>query len=283
MKLQVPGKTFLVGEYAVLLDGPALGLATKPCFEISYGNSDSLLLHPDSPAGRYRKKHPAHFEISMTNPYPGGFGKSTAEYLAVIAPELRNSQKDFHEILKEYKTLSPGSGIDLAFQFFGQVCLADPALQFYQTFDWHFANLDFLIVSTGLKIPTHEHLRTLDLKYLKDLPALSDKVITAYSRNQEVEFLELMKLWSRALKNLELTHQNSIEIISALETCSEVKLAKACGALGADVIIVFFDRQNAKPVIQTIAKIGLKIQAGSSDLCEGTDSQLQKYRRQNVD
>jgi mevalonate kinase len=33
--VSIPGKTFLVGEYSVLVGGEALGLATAPCFKLS--------------------------------------------------------------------------------------------------------------------------------------------------------------------------------------------------------------------------------------------------------
>ena len=57
MKFFIPGKTFLVGEYAVLLGGAALGLATKPYFELTETEADEAAdeFHPDSPAGRYLK------------------------------------------------------------------------------------------------------------------------------------------------------------------------------------------------------------------------------------
>ncbi len=55
MKFFIPGKTFLVGEYAVLLGGAALGLATKPYFELTEADDEKRGndFHSDSPAGRY--------------------------------------------------------------------------------------------------------------------------------------------------------------------------------------------------------------------------------------
>ena len=283
MKIQVPGKTFLVGEYAVLLGAPALGLATKPCFEVTYGSPSPMVFHPESPAGLYLKKNPG-FGISMTDPYTGGFGRSTAEYLAAISPRLLKVKDKipFAKILAEYKTYSSGSGIDLAFQYFGQVCLADQAVQFYQTFGWHFENLDFFIVSTALKIPTHEHLKSLDLKKLTELPALADKITHLYARNNESEFLYLMKLWSQTLKALGLTHPHSQELVELIGACEAVQLTKPCGALGADVLLVFFDRQQKAIVKDYLQNNKIKIEADSAALTEGAGPQLHRYRSQDV-
>ena len=280
MKINVPGKTFLVGEYAVLAGGAALGLATKPCFEISYGGDNAMSFHPDSPAGRYLQDHPT-FSITMSDPYTGGFGRSTAEYLAVLGPRLHKSPVGFSTLLQEYKTLSSGSGIDLAFQYFGKVCLADQAIGFYQTFDWQFSQLDFVIVSTGLKVPTHEHLKNLDKSSLQPLVPLADHITRLYAQGNEVEFLYQLRLWCEQLKSLHLTHANSLGLIAALSQ-APVKLVKPCGALGADVLLLFFSSEDKPAVLELLAKNNLQVQAGSQDLSEGVAAQLKRYRGQNV-
>jgi mevalonate kinase len=288
MKFNVPGKTFLVGEYSVLIGGSALGLATKPYFEIDYTNQAITQYHAESPAGMYLAQQKFEAKAHLADPYLiGGFGKSTAEYFSVIIPELLKSKKNFSDILKEYRDLhaSPKvkpSGIDLAFQYFGNVTLADPAIQFYQSFDWHFENLDFYIVSTGLKILTHEHLKSLNLDNLKDLPKLSEKITKVYSENREFEFLALMKEWCELLNKHELTHPNSLEIKHKLEAFEPIKLAKPCGALGADVMIVFFAKTQKETVKSFLIENEFKIQAHSSDLAEGLLFQLQKHWSPNV-
>ena len=44
MKLAIPGKTFLVGEYAVLVGGKALGVATEPYFEADFKQKHETFL-----------------------------------------------------------------------------------------------------------------------------------------------------------------------------------------------------------------------------------------------
>lgn len=294
MKLEVPGKTYLFGEYSVLLGGAAIGLATAPCFQIEYekqiksgsvGASESspsaaksglIQFHPESPAALYLAKHKKSVAAKLRDPYLlGGFGRSTAEYWAAIIPDLLANPQGFHSLLNEYKSLHQGSGIDLAFQYFGSICLADPTHGFFQTFSWHFENLDFLIISTGQKIATHEHLKALDLNSLKDLPALSEKLTHVFAANKEFEFLSLMKQWSARLIEHGLVHPKSLELKAQLESFESIKLAKPCGALGADVILVFFARSQKETVKNFLFQNDFLIQAHSSDLAPGVHAQLE--------
>ncbi len=283
LKLNIPGKTYLVGEYSVLLGGSAIGLATQPYFQIDYSKQPSetglLQYHPESPAARYLNKHGKSVSAVLRDPYIlGGFGRSTAEYWSVILPDLLASPRDFHSILAEYKSLHSGSGIDLAFQYFGSVCLADPTLGFFQTFSWHFENLDFFVISTGQKIATHEHLKNLDIDSLKELPVLSDRITRVFSENKEFEFLSLMKQWCGLLAKHGLVHPKVAEIKVRLESFESIKLAKPCGALGADVILVFFAKSQKETVKNFLFQNDFLIQAHSSDLAPGVLAQLEILR-----
>lgn len=287
MKLEVPGKTYLFGEYSVLLGGAAVGLATQPCFQITYPTQPPvdggglIQFHPESPAGRYLVKYQKSVSASLLDPYLlGGFGRSTAEYWAAIVPDLLTTPRDFHSVLAEYKSLHQGSGIDLAFQYFGSICLADPAHGFFQTFSWHFENLDFFVLSTGKKIATHEHLKTLDLDSLKELPALSEKMTHVFAENKEFEFLSLMKQWCALLIEHQLIHPESLEMKAQLESFESIKLAKPCGALGADVILVFFAKSQKETVKNFLFQNDFLIQAHSSDLAPGVLAQLEILKAQ---
>ncbi len=292
INFKIPGKTFLVGEYAVLLGGSALGLATAPCFEFSIGGKEVTTFHSDSPAGKYLSRHSTNHEINFKDPYlaqqvTGGFGRSTAEYLAVITPSLIKQKAGIFEILKEYRDLHSQqkvkpSGIDLVFQYMGGVTLADQQLNMFQNFDWNFTSLDFALIYSGMKVPTHEHLASLDLSALSELPKLSSLICDLYSANNESEFLYQMGQWCELLKSKNLTHSHSLEIRNLLESTGIIKLVKPCGALGADVLIVFFDRADKKQVHQLLREQRYKFVAGSEDLAPGLVSQLRPYWSQNV-
>lgn len=282
MIFNVPGKTYLVGEYAVLVGGAALGLATSPFFKIDYGSIKKTQLHSESPAAKLLKAQGREIDFSIENPYVGGFGYSAAEYWAAAIPDILKNRPHFSDLLKEYKKNHSGSGVDLAFQYFGRVCLADPAVQFYQNFSWHFENLDFAAISTGVKVPTHEHLNNLELTVLKDLPAQSEKVIQAFSRNREFEFLAELRKWADQLQNLGLTTDKSITLRAELEKFSAIKLAKPCGALGADVILVFFAKSQKESVREFLESQQQRIVAFSDNLCAGLQSQLNNSGENHV-
>ncbi|MBC7419451.1 MAG: hypothetical protein H7328_01870 [Bdellovibrio sp.] len=274
MDLAIPGKTFLAGEYSVLLGGSALGLATKPCFEVRAVSHNAFVFHPQSPAGRYLKINslPAP-AVQISDPYSqGGFGKSTAEFFAVVFLKLRKN--NFTEIRKNYidlyapEKVKP-SGADLAFQYFGHVCEANLRENKFESFRWPFAELDFLIVATGLKIATHDHLAALDLDCIKHLPEISDQVIQAFKKESVLEFLAAMKIWTEALESAGLTHENSLKIKNLLKDNKDILLVKPCGALGADVLLVFCKSSHSDRVAEFVKHKNLKVVATGRDLCEG--------------
>ena len=66
-RLQIPSKTFILGEYAVLEGAPCLGAATTPCFEMIFAPSAEKQsavsgFHPESPAGKFFRDHQDIFD-----------------------------------------------------------------------------------------------------------------------------------------------------------------------------------------------------------------------------
>ncbi len=277
MSFFIPGKTFLVGEYSVLVGGAALGLATKPCFEVSLESRSPFQFHPDSPAGRYLKLQGLQSSVQISDPYKenginGGFGKSTAEFLAAAKDDLHS--KEFTQVRQIYLDLHKDevvkpSGVDLAFQYFGQVCLAEVTQNRYSSFHWPFANLEFFVVATGLKVATHQHLTQLDLATISHLPKYSDDVIQEFKVKDDVKFISSMKEWSRILKAAGLTHSNSMQLEEVLLRDSKILAVKACGALGADVILVFCQVEDRLAIRDSLINKKLKVLASSKDLCDG--------------
>lgn len=275
-----------------MLGGTAMGLATTPSFEFSINaKNEAANFHPESPAGKYLASGREN-SISFTDPYSvkdirGGFGRSTAEYLAVVTPELLKKKASVYDILRQYRDFYAGqnirpSGIDLVFQYMGGVTLVDQQLHLFQNFDWNFSNLDFYLIYSGIKVPTHDHLATLNLSELNELPPLSALVSNLYVENNETEFLYQLNQWCELLKRHNLTHENSLEIRRLLESTGIIKLVKPCGALGADVLIVFFDRADKKQVLQLLNEKKHRVVASSGDLTSGLVSQLRPYWSQNV-
>lgn len=280
MKYFVPSKTFLTGEYSVLVGGSALGLATDPSFEISYlSDQIPFQFHESSPAGLFLRKKNKTANVHIHDPYlskgvQGGFGKSTAEYFAALIPFLKIEKKTPTQIHSDYLSLFAHqkvkpSGVDLLIQYIGQVAVVDQKQQKYRSTLWKFEKLSFFILSTGLKVQTHEHLENLDLTKLTNLPILSDQVIDAYLNKTQDDFLLLLKKWSIALKDLGLLHKDAESLQNEILKIKNVKHVKPCGALGADVMLVFCDQENSAEVEAALRKQKYKVQGSEKNLTEG--------------
>ncbi len=283
MKYFIPGKTYLTGEYSVLVGGGAIGLATNPSFEISYLKHDGgFEFHPESAAGLYLKNHPQKLNVQLHDPFLargtyGGFGKSGAEYFAVILPDLIKEKKKPAQILAEYLQLYKNekvkpSGIDLMFQYLGEVSYVSPRENIFRDVYWKFNEIDFLLVSTGLKVKTHEHLQKLNLQDLAELPLISNQVIDGFLHKNSQAFLNSMKGWIKALRNRNLTHPDAIFIKDELEKIPNVIMAKPCGALGADVILVLFETVHRADVVAQLKNKKYIIQSVKTDLTRGLRS-----------
>lgn len=276
MTLQIPGKTFLVGEYAVLVGGNALGIATEPYFETT-GSLYSP--HPMSAAGLFLTQSTENQTVQVSNPYSsGGFGFSTAEFIASWFERNKSKEHNLSDLFKTYKSvydlndqtkkIKP-SGADLVIQMLGNITYFDQIISNSKSIQWPFPNTGFLIVSTGLKIKTHEHLNDLDLTLLKDLPQAAQDVIEAFNKGDEVIFFEALDQWSFKLEELSLQHNSSLEIKRKLESNPNIILTKLNGAMGADTITVFYSIQNEQAVRAEIKRMSLEIMADFRRLAHG--------------
>lgn len=276
----VPGKTFLVGEYAVLSGGACLGLGTNPSFSIEL-NFARQTFHPDSPAGLYlRKNNLPNFSHVFNNPYGvGGFGASTAEFIFSYFSNPQASKK-LEDIFTTYLGLysdrkeQKPSGADLVTQLIGglsHIDLSGPVPK-VERLSWNFKDLDFLIYSTGLKVKTHEHLSHLDRQICEGLVKPCEEVIAAFKTNDSANFKSALAGWSKKLEQLGLTAAEVLELKTRLESHIPGILVKPCGALGSDVIVILVAKEQKQSVLSQIEALNLKgltSQADSSHLANG--------------
>lgn len=276
----VPGKTFLVGEYAVLAGGSCLGLATHPGFSIVL-NFAKQTFHPDSAAGLYLRQNQLHnFSHEFNNPYGvGGFGASTAEFIFSYFSNPQASRKledvfvTYLNLYSDRKEQRP-SGADLLTQLIGGISHVNlsTGTPKVEKLTWGFSDLDFLIYSTGLKVKTHEHLASLDRKICGDLVAPCEEVIAAFKSGVSASFKEALARWSKKLEQSGLTAPEVLHLKSHLEGRIPGILVKPCGALGADVIVVLVAKEQKQSVLAQISALnmpGLRFQADSSHLANG--------------
>lgn len=280
LKFSVPGKTFLVGEYAVLAGAPCLGLGTAPSFSIHL-NSAKQTFHPDSPAGLYlQQNHLQNFAHEFVNPYGvGGFGASTAEFIfsyfsnPLASKKLEDIFATYLNLYSERKEQKP-SGADLVTQLIGGLSHINLSggVPKVEKLAWSFKDIDFLVFSTGLKVKTHEHLSLLDRKICNGLVKPCEDVIAAFKSNESSVFAAALASWSKKLEQSGLTAPEVVKLKSHLESQVPGILVKPCGALGADVIIILVPKEQKQSVlgqIKDLALPGLIFQADSSHLANG--------------
>ncbi len=279
---QIPGKTFLLGEYAVLQGGTAIIACTSPFFELHVlpDNGRKNPFHPQSPAGKFIADHldifnPLH--LTWTSPYGGGFGGSTAEFLACVTLYAKltlqtfSSEQLYTTYLKyayNQKGIAP-SGVDLIAQAQMQegLVFVQPNLQ--PAIDsWPFKDLALLLFKTPDKLPTHHYLQ--DLKKTSNYTELSKLVLKgheAIKNKNAASFIEIINDYADSLKSLALTAEATLDILKKLTESQLFLAAKGCGALGVDVIAVLIPVQNQQKGISFCKELGLSFVQKITSAC----------------
>ena len=285
---EIPSKTFLAGEYLALEGGPALIANTDPCFQItvSQGGSASHPFHPNSPAGHLWKQHKGYFEdfkIELLDPHGGrgGFGASTAQFAALhvllqmqesawteaqMDIDVRHAWTDYRNIC-ENCGISP-SGADLIGQLTGGLTFFERTAGRLEMFAWPFENLKFVLVRTNQKLSTHEHLLEkpkIDDEKFRPAMKMIEAGLVKLDANH---FIEGIQKFSKELEVHQLVAANTLNLLTDLNSAS-VLAAKGCGAMGADVIALFFESRNSGEVYERINTMGLEIVASSENVTSG--------------
>jgi mevalonate kinase len=284
MKIHIPGKTFLLGEYAVLQGGTAVIACTQPFFELSaeklpplqkglakrgiLGLYRDIPFHPDSPAGKFILDHSETFDsliLTWLSPYSeGGFGGSTAEFLSCFRLYHHLTQQTFTQenLYKTYLKYAynhqgiPPSGADLMAQNqkAGLVYFQSPTLSLH-SFSWPFDDISLLLFKTPAKLPTHQHLQTLkNLPDCKMLSALSLQGYNALQQGDKQGLIKAINDYALTLAQLNLTAESTQQLLNQIKQHPACLATKGCGALGADVIAVLVFIEHEKDFIHWCQK-----------------------------
>lgn len=288
LTLSVPSKTFLAGEYAVLRQGPALILNTSPRFELVVRRGDFKVqgIPEGSPAWRWigaRRPLLENFTVEFRDPHEGkgGLGASGAQFLMVhtLTTFLQSS---FSKVLvgapivdvwKDHHALSEGlgSGADLLAQNAGWVSRVDMSELRAEALDWPYPELSWSVVRTHQKVPTHDHLKTLDRMAPAVLAIPAAKCVSAFGQATSEVFVGHLKAFAQTLRDLGLHVPSTMTLIQLLERESWCLMAKGCGALGADTVLVLYPTEEREKVNQFMRKQSLFVVATVADLTGGLE------------
>lgn len=282
-EIQIPSKTFLLGEYAILSGSPATLVTTAPFFNLHVKDGDGVAsgFHPESAAGMFIREHRplfAKLDIEFSDPHTGkgGFGASSAQYLAVWALKatLQNSVFDLEKAFADFKKMlalknDRSSGADFLSQAVGGVPVlqVDPVAVLPSS--WPFRDLSFAIFRTGVKVNTHEHLAQNEISPQPELAEISVASLAAFKEGKSVEWLSHVQRYAKVLKDQNLIAGTTRTLLSRFESIPGIRFAKGSGSLGADTVVVYMNPADKETVIGDIRALGLECVSTESDISSG--------------
>ena len=283
MKRLIPAKTFLVGEYAAVLGGPAIVLTTTPCFEMTLvdGNHHEGI-HPDSPAGLWWASHRIPDKsLIWRDPYEGkgGLGASSAQFLGTYLASCHLLHiKPSHKVLLDayYQSSWRGEGLrpsayDLLAQTQQRCVYVNRKLGIIETYDWVFDDIAFLLVHSGQKLMTHYHLKRISLPdSMHELSIVAESARAAFRQGCSDQLIAAVDSYQAHLTARGLVAQHSLEYVQALTLKKHILTAKGCGAMGADVLLLLVAKDALPEVSQNLVVDGWTVLASSQDLYTGS-------------
>ena len=285
MILEVPSKTFVLGEYLALRGSLSLVVSTGPSFRFQLSTNPGEKFHLESPAGQLLEN--TQYQLKIEDPHNGngGFGRSTAEYLvALYYLSVKKSKKDFsifkeellfdlQDLVNTYqdhagKNYRP-SGADLVAQIKGGLCWYDGMNYRAESHTWPFPDYEFLIFRTGRKLNTHEHLSSLGNKDLSSLIPTMLAARTSFEGKNLKIFCESINYYNDQLAEMGLADLDVREIAATLRAEDYVLAAKGCGAMGIDTVLTIGLEEDRASIISQAESLNLDFVTSLQDLHGG--------------
>jgi len=290
-QLSVPSKTFILGEYVVLQEGPAIVLTTSPRFRLiaekqtqNKINVDGI--HLESPAGKLIQHNANFFQryhITFIDSHQGlgGFGASSAQFVMAAAfKEYANGKTiDDLELLKKYKQFAwdgegmPPSGVDLIAQLHGGVCFYHKLKNQLKIFSWPFIDLEYCLIHTGNKLATHLHLKQLSQLNTADFEDIVQMGLMSFEQKNSLNFIAAIRNYANLLQEKNLVADETQKIIKTISVNPDILAVKGCGALGADVILVIFNIKTRDQTLSWLKENKLNIINYGNQVANGLEVQ----------
>ena len=278
MKVSIPAKTFLLGEYVALQGGPAILLTTTPCFEVGLSTQKRAAIHPASPAGRFWESLDFTEHLTWVDPYQGmgGLGASSAEFLgAYYLSLLKTNQKLIETALLDAYWAAASisnsgvrpSGYDVLAQASSGCVYLNHQQSAHMNYSWPFHDIAFVLLHTGKKVETHKHLQSLALteavSTLSPIAALGKE---AFDAADSMLLIQAVNSYYQQLLALDLVALHTQIAIKKLADHEDILAIKGCGALGADVLLLLVPKTREASVIADMKKDGFFVLGSLQDL-----------------
>ncbi len=287
----IPGKVFLLGEYAVLMGLPCVAVALGPRFQVRRVAGGSLgEIHPESPAGKllsWSGKNVSDLTFEDPLQGAGGFGASTAQF-ALIYQTIGASAgwdlswiaawKLYRELTRKESELKSPSGADLVSQWRGGVTWFHPAAlvaeDLYACADFSGLMIFSATGQAGRKVATHTHLDSLNAKdWQRVLEPVTKAGVQAIRAGNLQGLGQAMGDYAQALHRLGLEIPSTTADRQALGSLPGVLGVKGAGALQADAVLVLMDPAAGESARQQVreraASRGLRLACDGLSKAEG--------------
>jgi mevalonate kinase len=284
----VPGKVFLLGEYAVLARLPCVVIAVGPRFHTRrISGADLGEIHPESPAGKLlawsektlspeiRSKALEDLEFNDPLSGAGGFGASTAQFALIYGAmgahagwdlsaesSWREAWKLYRELTRKESEFKSPSGADLVGQWRGGLTWFDPAVvtadNLYPCADFSGLMVFSATGQAGRKVATHFHLDSLTTDgFRQKLAPITEAGAQAIRRGDLADLGLAMNDYAQALQSMGLEIAPTTADREALSQLPGVLGVKGAGAMQADAVLVLVDPAagaDARELVQRLAE-----------------------------
>ena len=291
VEISCPAKTFILGEYGVLDGGSAVLINTGPRFRCVFSKdtkASPLAFPKKSPVSQWALSHREDFKdlsLKWTDPFEGkgGLGFSSAQFnmlygYSLMRQGLSLDQISPQKLWRVYREMEfegwVPSGADVVSQWVGGVCLFQQDPLRVRSLTLPLPSIECLIVRTGDRLNTYEHLRDLKLNDVSVLKELAQAGVAAMESCNEEEFLRIVNEYGLALISQGFVTENTRSILKELRGFSEIKALKGCGAMGAEVIIVFYKKEGDKNLKEKLSD--LEIITDSFQITYGVEAHSSK-------
>lgn len=266
-----PSKTYAIGEYILIHQGPALIITTPPFFQVSeQNNAQGCPFHPKSPAGRYWQAHPdlhhRHFAVEQPLAPYTGLGASGAEFMACWASQNQLAHwtpEAAHACWKDYQDLisnepcSP-SGSDVLAQGLRGMVHIDYQRAQGQSLGWTCPNLGYVLWHQHRHLATHEHIAALGERFesLRHSPLAAlmrqqaEEGCQAWQAGHDGRWLEALNGFAWGLEAMGFVADHTRTLLNQIRRWPETLVAKGCGAMGAETLMIWACQKDIPHILE---------------------------------
>jgi mevalonate kinase len=236
----------------------------------------------------FRKKNNVKHPLNFHDPYRGlgGLGASSAQFLGAYWADCYVHGKLITEqdMMKQYLDvawLGEGkrpSGYDVLAQASQGCVFINSKQSVYESHAWPFNSMAFILVHTGKKLATHEHLKQLTFNEAKStvLYDISLSAFQAFKDAHAAQLVEAVNRYYAELLAMNLVATHTIQQIEYYRSLINPLAIKGCGALGADVILMLVSSDRVLTVTEQIFQAGYCVLSSSEQLYPNNQQQVSK-------